>query len=176
MKTKPEINYGYRFFLLITILLLAIMPAALIAQDSESEEDVDPEEQLEENLEQQAVLERDLSALHQAENFAENELEGIDRELTNISRQIERTTTTLETKQQQVDFYNSSNTQAIEDLEAAVGELPQRLRDALAEQIESAPEGKKPLIGERMKDYLTQVAASSTAGTLIMALKAWLEL
>ena len=110
-----------RNFLLVLLLPLIIMafPAILAAQDNTTSDTEEQRSRLEEIGEEKAKLERDLGEIKQAENLVNDDLEAIDTELTWLTRRIDRTTSNYETKKQQVDFFNESNAQAIEDLNKA---------------------------------------------------------
>ncbi len=118
---------GFLFMLLLP-LLIWIAPVTLTAQENPDDAtEEERREMLEDINEEKTALQRELDEMKQAENLVEDDLEYIDRELTTLTRRIERTQSNYVTKQQQVDFFNQSNAQAIADLEAAQSKFELRL-------------------------------------------------
>ncbi|MCX6647303.1 MAG: peptidoglycan DD-metalloendopeptidase family protein [bacterium] len=119
-----------RKFLLINIMLLAILavPAMIIAQEGTDTENLDEvRTELNDINEELAQLERERTTLHQAESLALDELNDLDRQISDLSDRIESTTTALERKRAQVDMLNASNEQALADLESARVRFSDRL-------------------------------------------------
>jgi len=118
---KNTFGNNRNFILALSLLFLIwAFPAMLIAQETDIPETSDEQrDRLEEIGEERDQLERDITEIKQAESLVLDDLEAIDTELTWLNRNIERTTSNYETKKQQVDFFNESNTQAIGDLQQA---------------------------------------------------------
>ena len=79
----------------------------------------DPQSQLQDNTEQQRVLQRQMGELKNSQNLVHDELEDIDRDMSNLDTRRENTTSELTRKQAQVDLLNESHAQAVNDLSSA---------------------------------------------------------